>query len=72
MLVHFASGVVTNNSSILVNGGAILDVSAVGGLNLRSAAPAQFVAGGGTINGQITTASRTTSFTPAALARSAP
>ncbi len=56
-----ASGSIPNTAAIMVNGGATFDVSAVsGGLVLRSATPAEILAGSGTVNGSVTTASGTT------------
>ena len=59
-VVLTASGSVSNTKAIVVEAGALLDASSAGGLTLRSAAPAEILAGSGTINGSVTTAAGTT------------
>jgi autotransporter-associated beta strand protein len=54
-----ASGTISNTPAIIVNAGAVLDVSAAG-LTLRSAAPSEILAGNGSVKGAVTTASGTT------------
>ena len=55
-----ASGSISNTAVITVMSGALLDVSAAGGLTLRSSPPAEVLQGNGTINGQVTTTNGTT------------
>ena len=56
-----ASGSISNTTSIAVNTGATLDVSAVpAGLVLRGAVPQEVLTGSGTIKGSVTTAQGTT------------
>jgi fibronectin-binding autotransporter adhesin len=58
-MVLAASGSISNTAAIVVNAGAVFDASAAGGLNLRSAAPSEILAGGGTIKGTVTVAAGT-------------
>lgn len=57
-----ASGTISNTTAITVNAGAIFDATAVGGITLRSLPPAETLGGGGTVNGQVTTAAGTSLF----------
>ncbi len=61
-VVLTSSGSISNTTAITVNSGAIFDATAVGGVTLRSLPPAETLGGGGTINGQVTTASGTSLF----------
>jgi fibronectin-binding autotransporter adhesin len=58
-VVLTASGSISNTAAIVVNAGAVFDASAAGGLTLRSAAPSEILAGGGTIKGTVTVATGT-------------
>jgi fibronectin-binding autotransporter adhesin len=58
-----ASGFISNSAAIVVNGGAVLDVSSAGNLNLSGGTIQQVLAGTGTVNGSVTTASGSTTGT---------
>ncbi len=59
VLALSATGSISNTTAIVVNTGATFNASAAGGLTLRGSAPAEILAGSGTINGTVTTANGT-------------